>query len=147
VFGDAVMRSSVALGGTAVTSTYALWALLFVASFIPNLVYCGILLSRNDSWTLFLQKSWRKELTLTAAMGLLSFAAIIGYGIGATALGKYGTSLGWAVFVATTIIASTLSGVLMDEWRGTSQLTKRLLVIAVAVILASVLTLDFGGVA
>lgn len=144
-FSGGIIRKSIELGGNSVTSTYAVWALLFGASFIPNLGYCSFLLFRNHGWSLFLGKGRAKEMSFATGMALLSLGGFIGYGIGAMVVGKYGTSAGWALFVAATIIASSLAGLVIGEWKGTSHSTRRLLFAAVTVILASVLSLALGG--
>jgi L-rhamnose-H+ transport protein len=144
-FGGGIIRNSLGRGGNAVNSTYAVWALLFAASFIPNVIYCSYLLFRNRGWSLFFRTGCGKELALSTGMALLSSAAFIGYGIGATVLGQYGTSVGWAAFVAATIVSSTLAGLVMGEWKNTGQRTHRLLFSAGTVILASVVVLDLGG--
>lgn len=144
-FSGGIIRKSIELGGNSVTSTYAVWALLFGASFIPNLAYCSFLLFRNHGWALFLGKDHAKEITFATGMALLSLGGFIGYGVGAMFVGKYGTSAGWALFVAATIIASSLSGLMIGEWKGTSHRTRRLLFAAVTVILASVVALSFDG--
>jgi L-rhamnose-H+ transport protein len=144
-FSGEIIHNSIEHGGNAVTSTYGVWALLFGASFIANLVYCSHLLFRNHAWSLFLGEGWTKEVAFVIGMALLSFGAFIGYGVGAMVMGKYGTSVGWALFVAATIIASSLAGMVMGEWKNTSQRTHRLLLAAVTVMLASVVTLVLSG--
>ena len=145
-FGGDIIRRSQALGGSAVTATYPLWALVLGAGFIPNLLYCSYLLSRNKSWRLFLQPDSRQELMIGIAMGVLWLAGIICYGIGATLVGRYGPSLGFALFMAMSILASNLFGLLMGEWHLASAGTKRLLAAGVAIILVSVAVLNLGGI-
>jgi L-rhamnose-H+ transport protein len=145
-FGGDVVRKSMALGGNAVTATYPLWALVLGAGFIPNLLYCGYRLSRNKTWALFLQRGWKKELVIGVAMGLLWLAGIVCYGIGATVVGRYGPSVGFALFMAISILASNAIGLLTGEWRSASQSTKRLLTIGVTIVLVSVVLLNLGGV-
>jgi hypothetical protein len=78
-------------------------------------------------------------------MAILWVIAIFSYGVGATMVGKYGTSVGYALLVAMTIIASTVVGVFTGEWKGTSPQTRRLLLTAMTVVLASVIVLSLGG--
>jgi L-rhamnose-H+ transport protein len=145
-FSGEIIRKSLELGGNSTTSTSAVWTLLFGASFIPNLAYCSFLLFRDRGWSRFLVKGWAREAALSTAMALLMLGAFIGYGTGAIVMGRYGTSVGWALFVAATVVASNLSGLIMGEWRDTSQHTRRLLLAAVAVVLATVAILNLGGI-
>ncbi len=63
-FGGGIVHSSVALGGNAFNSTYAVWAILFATSFLPNLTYCAYLLSRKHSWPVFLTLAPLRSLSL-----------------------------------------------------------------------------------
>jgi L-rhamnose-H+ transport protein len=145
-FSGEIIRKSLALGGNATTSTFAVWTLVFGASFIPNLAYCSYLLFRDRGWSRFLAQGWGKEAGLAIGMAVLSLGAFIGYGRGAIVMGRYGTSVGWALFVAATVVASNVAGLIMGEWRGTSTHTRRLLLAAVAVLLATVAILNLGGI-
>lgn len=145
-FSGEIIRKSLALGGNATTSTFAVWTLVFGASFIPNLAYCSYLLFRDRGWARFLAQGWGKEAGLAIGMAVLSLGAFIGYGRGAIVMGRYGTSVGWALFVAATVVASNVAGLIMGEWRGTSTYTRRLLLTAVAVLLATVAILNLGGI-
>lgn len=144
-FSGDIMRHSLALGASPLTSTYAVWSLVLGAGFIPNLFYCLFLLLRHRGWSLFLDSGWVKETLLAVAMTLVWFTGIVSYGIGATLVGKYGTSVGFALFIAATILSSNLVGIVTGEWKNTSQGTTKLLVCAGAATLASVLVLNLGG--
>jgi L-rhamnose-H+ transport protein len=144
-FSGPVLARAVQMGAQPLTATYASWALVLGAGFIPNLIYCSRLLFRNHTWSLFCKPGWVKETGLAMAMALLWLSGLVGYGIGATLVGSYGTSLGYALFVAAMILSSNLLGILSGEWKGTSQRTRGVLTEAVAVILVSVLVLNLGG--
>jgi hypothetical protein len=60
-------------------------------------------------------------------------------------VGKYGTSVGYALLVAMTILSSTSVGVVTKEWKGTLPQTRRLLATAMSVVLLSVVVLNVGG--
>ena len=145
-FSGEIIRRSLALGGSVTTSTFVVWTLVFGTSFIPNLIYCSFLLFRGGGWSRFLAEGWTKEAALAISMAVLSLGAFIGYGRGALVMGRYGTSVGWALFVAANVVASTLAGLIMGEWKGTSQHTRRLLLAAVAVLLLTVAILNLGGI-
>lgn len=145
VFGGDLSRRSVAMGANPVTATYAVWALVLGAGFIPNLVYCVYLLIRNRTWSLFYQPGWLGEALLGTAMAFLWLGGMLGYGVGATLAGKYGTSLGYVLLAASIILASNLLGILTGEWKSTSTRTRRLLVYGIALIVASVVILNLGG--
>jgi len=144
-FSGQILEKAVTLGAIPVTSTYASWALVLGAGFIPNLLYCFLLLFRNGTWPLFLKPGWARETSLAIAMGLLWLSGMVGYGIGATLVGKYGTSLGYTLFITAMILSSNFLGILMGEWKATSPPTRKVLAAAVVVILISVIVLNLGG--
>jgi L-rhamnose-H+ transport protein len=144
-FSGPLIRRSAELGAASLVAPYAVWVLVLPAGFIPSLLYCAYLLSRNGTWRLFGGAGWVREAMLSAAMALLWLAGIVGYGIGATFVGRYGTSIGFALFAAALILSANMLGVLSGEWKATSARTKRVLTAAVALTLASVVVLNLGG--
>lgn len=144
-FSGAILRRSTEVGAGSLTSAYAVWALILTAGFVPNLIYCVYLLSRNKTWALFGRAGSAKETLLGVAMALLWLSGIVGYGIGATFVGKYGTSIGFTLFIAAQILGSTVLGILTGEWKGTSPKTKQVLTGGVVVTLVAVMVLNLGG--
>jgi type II secretory pathway component PulM len=65
--------------------------------------------------------------------------------VGATFAGRYGTSIGFTVFIAAQILASNALGLLTGEWKQTSARTRQMLMVAVAVTLIAVIVLNLGG--
>jgi L-rhamnose-H+ transport protein len=145
VFGGGLLQRSIEMGANPIIATYAVWALVLGAGFIPNLLYCLYLIIRNRTWSLFHQTGWPAEALLGVAMALLWLGGMVGYGIGATLAGRYGTSLGFVLFAASIILASNLLGILTGEWKATSPKTKKLLLAGLALIVGSVIILNLGG--
>ena len=58
--------------------------------------------------------------------------------------GRYGTSIGFTLFIAAQILASNALGMLTDEWKQTSARTRQVLMAAVAVTLVAVIVLNLG---
>jgi archaellum component FlaG (FlaF/FlaG flagellin family) len=77
-------------------------------------------------------------------MGILWLGGILLYGIGATVAGKYGTSVGFVLFVASVVVAANVAGIFAGEWKSVSSTTKRLLTGGIVSILFSVVILNFG---
>ena len=144
-FSGDILRKSLGLGASPITSTYAVWALVLTAGFIPNLLYCAFRLFRDRGWLLFGTTGGAKEAFWGVSMALLWLSGIVLYGVGATLVGKYGTSVGFALFVSSQILTSNSLGVLAGEWKGTSRGTKKVLYSGLAVVVASVIVLSLGG--
>ena len=144
-FSGDILRTGLKLGGSPITSTYPVWVLVLGAGFIPNLLYCLSRLSRNHTSFLFFQSGCLKDAMLALAMATVWITGIVGYGVGATLLGKYGTSIGFTVLTASQILSANTLGMLTGEWKHTSAETKQLLAMGTAVILFSVVVLNLGG--
>ncbi|MGA3164925.1 MAG: L-rhamnose/proton symporter RhaT [Terriglobia bacterium] len=144
-FGGDVIRGSMQQGAGPLTSTYAVWGLVLGTGFIPNLVYCIYLLARNRTANLFGQSGWPREAALAIVMAMTWVTAILSYGIGATLVGSYGTSIGFMLFIASSILFANVAGLMTGEWKGTSARTRRFLIAAVAFILVAVMVLNLGG--
>jgi len=144
-FAGDVVRASLRNGAGPLTSTYAVWAIVLGAGFIPNLVYCLYLLGKNRTANLFTRSGWTREAVLGIAMALLWVTAVLGYGIGATLVGASGTSTGYMLFVAASILFANAFGLMTGEWKGASVRTRRYLAAALAFILIAVIVLNLGG--
>jgi L-rhamnose-H+ transport protein len=144
-FGGDVIRVSQQHGAGPMTSTYPVWALVLGAGFIPNLAYCVYLLVKNGTAKLFTRSGSTREAFLALAMAATWITAVLGYGIGATLVGADGTSVGYMLFVAASILFANAYGLMAGEWKGTSTRTRRLLIAAVAFILIAVIVLNLGG--
>jgi len=135
-FANDVIQVSLRHGAGHLTSTYAVWSLVLGAGFVPNLAYCLYLLARNRTGNLFGKGGWPRESLLAVAMAFLWVTAVLSYGIGATLVGTAGTSTGYMLFVAASILFANGFGLMAGEWKGASVRTKRFLFTAVAFILS-----------
>ncbi len=143
-FSDGLPQVAVNLGATPARATYAVWTLVFTAGSFPNLIYCAYLLSRQRTWGLFSKNSAR-NLLLCLAMTALWGIGVFGYGVGATLAGGYGTSIGFTLFMASSVLSSNLIGVWSGEWKTTTTTTRRVLVAGMIFIVLSVVVLNLPG--
>jgi L-rhamnose-H+ transport protein len=144
-FSGDIIRKSIEWGASPATGGYGVWSLVFGAGFFPNLFYCLYRLLRNRTFSAFLQKGWLKEALLAVSMAVMWLSGLLLYGAGATLAGKYGTSVGFTLFVAMSVLSSTVLGVLTGEWKSTSPRTRGLLALGVAALVLSVVVLNLGG--
>lgn len=144
-FSGDIVRQSAQLGAGPATSSYAVWSLMLSAGCLPSLFYCVYLLFRQRTFRAFIQPGWLRETLLALAMAFLWLSSILLYGAGATLMGVYGTSVGFTLYVAMSVLSSTVLGMLTGEWKSTSPRTRRLLAMGVAAILVSILVLNLGG--
>lgn len=144
-FGGEVIQASKAHGAGPLTATYAVWCLVLGAGFVPNLVYCIYLLVKNRTANLFAQRGSTREAVLAVAMALAWVTAVLSYGIGATLVGADGPSIGYMLFIASSILFANAFGLMAGEWKGASLRTRKFLFAAVAFILIAVIVVNLGG--
>jgi L-rhamnose-H+ transport protein len=144
-FSGPLQARSVQLGANPAFSTYAVWLLVLMAGFIPNLIYCGYLLFRNRTWGAFGNPGSLRDASMGLAMALLWLGGVLGYGMGSTFFNGSGTSFGFAFLIASTVLVSNLLGLFSGEWEGTTQHTRRLLMSAVIAVVLAMVVLSLGG--
>jgi L-rhamnose-H+ transport protein len=137
---DLVQRAAV-LGASPEEASFAVWAVLLPAGYIPNLVYCAWLLRANRTARVFRLSAPREGL-LAFTMAVLWLSGWLGYGVGASSMGRYGTSIGFAAYMTALLLWSTCLGLLTGEWRTASPSTRARMRVGLIVILGSVLVLS-----
>lgn len=114
-FGQSIALAAVRLGNPEVRAAYAVWPIGLAGGLLPNLGYSVYLLRKNRTGTLF--QSTYPDIFWAILMAILWMGAFALYGMSATYLGRFGTSIGWGLFQIFMIMSATLSGVFTGEWR------------------------------
>ena len=123
-----------------------------------NFIWCVALMIRNGTATQFLHAkpdanagrhiteagSISLNYLLCAAAGILWYLQFFFYSIGQTKMGKYDFS-SWTLHMASIIIFSTLWGIYLKEWHGTSRKTKILVGLGLAVLVLSTILVGYGN--
>jgi L-rhamnose-H+ transport protein len=81
---------------------------------------------------------------LSAAAGLIWYLQFFFYTMGTTQMGAYGFS-SWTLHMASIIIFSTLWGIGLKEWRGSSHRTLALLTCGLALLIGSTVIVGYGN--
>ena len=145
-FSGRISAQAVSQGASEQSATLAIWVVVLGAAAIPNLLYPVFLLARNRTHAHF-SKAPLRGVLLAAAMGVLWAGGTLGYGWGAATMGKYGTSIGYAVYVVALVLWSTVTGLFTGEWRDTGPQTMRRMRVGLAWIVAAVLIVSATGLA
>jgi L-rhamnose-H+ transport protein len=133
-----IMHRAQAMGNTPTVSTYAVWAILLAAGFLPNAAYCLYLLRRNETARLFASAGKSGDFLRSLLMAVTWILATTFYGIATTFLGTYGTSFGYLAYGSFTIFFASVLGWKAGEWRGAPPGALRTFWTAMGTILASV---------
>ncbi len=81
---------------------------------------------------------------LSISTGLMWYFQFFFYSMGQTKMGKYDFS-SWTLHMASIIIFSTLWGVLLKEWKGSSRRTEILVGLGLAVLILSTVVVGLGN--
>jgi L-rhamnose-H+ transport protein len=142
-FGQNIAKEAVQLGVPAVRAGYAVWPIALAGGFIPNIAYCLYLLSKNGTWQSFHLPG--PDFFWSSLMGLFWMGAFALYGMSASYLGAFGTSVGWGLFQIFMIMTATLSGVLTGEWKRAPRRATTLLGLGLTCLTGATILLALGN--
>ena len=143
---------------SAAAGTPALWTglpklvVILCGGFTTNVIWCVALNVRNGSWREYASRRDRKaepvplgaNFVLCAVAGVVWYFQFFFYTMGETQMGRFQFS-SWTLHMASIIIFSTLWGVVLKEWRGTSRRTHRLIASGIGALILSTLVVGFGN--
>lgn len=143
VFGGGIAQQAVRYGIPAENATLSIWAVVMAAGYLPNLGYTLFLLRKNHSIALF-RRSFAREGMLAFAAACLWLFGMLGYGVGASEMGKYGNSIGFAVFMAVMLVWSSILGLIAGEWKSASSIAQMRMRAGLALIIVSMSVLGIS---
>lgn len=143
VFGGGIAEQASRQGISAESATLTVWAVVLAAGYLPNLAYTVFLLKKNHSIRL-LRRSFAREFMLAFAAACLWLFGMLGYGVGAGEMGKYGNSIGFAVFMALMLLWSSALGLIAGEWKSAPSVAQNRMRAGLALIIVSMSVLGFG---
>jgi len=143
VFGSGIAQQAVRQGISAESATLSVWAVVLAAGYLPNLGYTLFLLKKNSS-VKFFRRSFAREFVLAFAGALLWLFGMLGYGVGAGKMEKYGNSIGFAVFMAVMLLWSTSLGLIAGEWKSASPIAQGRMRTGLALIIVSMSVLGIS---
>ncbi len=156
--GALARRSLLAHGRALEWQNLPILVVILLGGMTTNLAWCVVLMARNGTWRQILDANSdsaprclsRKHASLglnyllSASVGMMWYLQVFCYSIGQTELGMYDFS-GWTLYMASIIIFSTLWGVALKEWNGTSRNTKLLVVLGLVVLVLSTAIVGYGN--
>ena len=116
-------------------------------AFVTTLLYCLYLHKKERTmgeYTSSDHKVLGKNYLLAILTGLLWYGQFFFYGLGHVRMGKYEFS-SWAIHMIMLVLLSALAGLLLREWKYSTSKTKRLLWIAMTILIGAVLFLTEGN--
>ncbi len=144
VFGSGIAQEAVHQGIPAERATLSVWAVVLAAGYLPNLGYTVLLLKENHSAKLF-RKSLPREFLLAFAAAFLWLFGMLGYGVGANEMGRYGNSIGFAVCMAVVLLWSSALGLIAGEWKSASSIAHTRMRVGLVLIIVSISVLGVSS--
>lgn len=133
------------LGANPAFSTLASWLPVFWGAAASLLLWFGVLQIKRGTWRKNTGPDAAHDWLMGVAMGVIWFLATIPYGMGSYYLGRLGTSVGWAVNIASSLIVANLFGFLTGEWIRAPVRSRRTLYAGLAILIAAVVLLAMGS--
>jgi L-rhamnose-H+ transport protein len=116
-FAGEITKRALALGVPEANAPNAVWTLLTLPLFLCNFGYSLFLLRKNRTGRRFRVSGNARNYLLALSMGLLWMVGLALYGSGTRKLGAVGTSLGFAIFMSSTVLIASTLGIVTGEWR------------------------------
>jgi L-rhamnose-H+ transport protein len=142
-FGGGIAEEAGRQGISAGSATLTVWAVVLAAGYLPNLAYTVFLLNKNHTVGRF-RRSFGRESMLALAAACLWLFGMLGYGVGASEMGRYGNSIGFAVFMAVMLLWSSALGLLAGEWKSAPSVAQNRMRAGLALIIISMSVLGIG---
>ena len=144
-YGGSIQRAAQQNGASLAMMSNAVWLPCLYAGFLPGAIYCYILMRKKGNVSqLRLPGTWYYWFA-AASMGLLWYGSIILYSISTVKLGALGTSIGWPLFLASIVVASTVFGALTGEWARTGTRPIRTMIVGVSFLVLAIAILSYAG--
>jgi L-rhamnose-H+ transport protein len=143
--GSGIQRAAQQHGASLAMMSNAVWLPCLYAGFLPGAIYCYILMRKKSNVSqLRLPGTWYYWFA-AASMGFLWYGSIILYSISTVKLGALGTSIGWPLFLASIVVASTVLGALTGEWARTGTRPIRTMILGVSFLVLAIAILSYAG--
>jgi len=143
-YGGSIQRAAQQHGASLAMMSNAVWLPCLYAGFLPGAIYCYILMRKKNNVTqLRVPGTWYYWFA-AASMGFLWYGSIILYSISTVKLGALGPSIGWPLFLASIVVASTVFGALTGEWARTGTRPIRTMILGVSFLVLAIAILSYA---
>ncbi|HEX2629446.1 MAG TPA: L-rhamnose/proton symporter RhaT [Chitinophagaceae bacterium] len=117
-------------------------------AFLTTLIYCLYLHSKQKTFGEYnTPTDSSASLPLNYGMALLTgilwYGQFFFYGLGAVRMGDK-TYMSWAIHMLLLVLLSSITGLLLKEWKGISKKTTRMLLLALLILTIAVLLITYG---
>ncbi len=142
--GEGMAEAALTPGVLPRNASLVAWVIALFGGFVVNVAYSLFLLFKNKSFGTYAAPKASKGIIAALITSLLWFAALGVYGQGAAIMGKLGPVIGWSMFLALSLVVSSMWGLKDGEWKGMA-LPLRVLLIGDGVLVVSWIILGYAN--
>jgi L-rhamnose-H+ transport protein len=144
--GKPIAEAALAHGAPSLWQNLPVLIVILTGGFLTNAVWCVYLAAKNRSGGDYTRGGTPllANYLLCALAGLTWYLQFFFYSMGTTRMGPYDFS-SWTLHMASIIIFSTVWGIALHEWKGTSAGTRRLVAAGLALLVASTVIVGYGN--
>lgn len=145
VYGQApIVEAIKGQGGGDIVQNSAVWAVGLLGGALVCVLYPAYLLTKNRSWNVLAQSP--KEIGLAVIIGVQFYVAIAMMGKGMLLLGALGASVGFGIQQSAQIVGAQALAFISGEWRGVTGQPRRLMYVAIVVLMIAASIMAVGNV-
>jgi L-rhamnose-H+ transport protein len=144
-YADRVAQEAQRLGAGPLAASIGRWITVYWGGFTAILIGTGSTLLRKGTWRNYFKPGSGRDFTFALIAGCCHFLAQIPYGMGAYYLGTLGTSVGWVVNIALSLLVANIIGFAIKEWKGAPRESTRVLFAGLAVLVVAMVILAHGN--
>ena len=143
-FTSKVGAEAISLGAKPVFSTLASWLPVFWGAAVALFLWFGALQIKRGTWRKNVGAGAGHDWAMGLLMGAIWFAGTIPYGMGSYYLGTLGTSAGWAMNIAFSLLVANVFGFTTGEWTGAPRPSLRTLFSGLGILILAIALLAAG---
>ena len=140
-----IHEASQAAGNPEWVTAVGVMFMIYVTGALFVMPYFGFQLSKKKLWGTFSTPALGKNIGLTSIMGVLNFAASVGFAFAAFKLGASGNTVGYAIFNTVCVAVAIISGMVTGEWSSASSKAKTSLFLGLTCMIAGVIIIALGN--
>ena len=144
-FADRVALEAQRLGAHPAAASIGRWITVYWGGFLAILIGTGSKMLKTGTWKKYMAEGSGRDFALAALMGLLHFLAQNFYGLGALYLGRLGTTIGWALNIAASLLVANGFGFMIGEWKSARKSSVRTLYAGLLVLVVAMSLLAYGN--
>jgi L-rhamnose-H+ transport protein len=144
--GKPIAEAALRHGAPSLWQNLPVLIVILTGGFLTNFIWCVLLIVKNRSAGDLLREGLphARNHLLCAVAGVTWYLQFFFYSMGTTRMGRYDFS-SWTLHMASIIIFSTLWGISLMEWKGTSSRTQRLVAAGLGLLVASTVVVGYGN--